>query len=94
MEIASGIFFISGLNGEQKASLVQQCITLVKQCNVTVANITFDGMYANIKVSQILGCNSQVESLKTGFDGIDVILDPSHMIKLVGNTFGEKQKLK
>lgn len=89
-----GYFFINGLTSEQKASLVTQCPTLVKECGIIVANVTFDGCPANFSMASKLGCILKLQNLKTTFgeDNISILPDPSHMCKLVRNTFGEKRK--
>lgn len=90
-KITVGYFFVNGLNGEQKAGLVSSCINLIKDCGVTVVNLTFDGCPANFAMAKRLGCNFDVDQLQTKImtENICVIPDPSHMCKLIRNCFGE-----
>lgn len=91
-------FFISSLNGEQRASILQSIIKAVAETGARVSNITFDGLSANITMCEILGGNMKPES--TGFNPfisneyhrsrIGIIVDPSHCEKLVRNTLASK----
>lgn len=57
-------------------------------------NITFDGAPVNFTVSKLLGCNLDVDNLKTEMNnGAYIFPDPSHMVKLVRNTLGDKEVL-
>ncbi|KAI5744908.1 hypothetical protein M8J76_006466 [Diaphorina citri] len=89
-------FFTSGVSGEQLAGLVSRCLTLLHETGVTVCSLTFDGAASNVSMATHLGCSLKPESLKTYFshpetgEKVYVFLDACHMLKLVRNTFGER----
>jgi len=66
---------------------------------VNIVSLTFDGCPTNLTMSKILGCDLKFKNLKTDFsvnnsnEPVVILPDPAHMIKLVRNTFGEKQLL-
>lgn len=93
-KVPVGYFFIDSLNAEQKASLISQCLDLIKQCGISVANITFDGCPANLSMSSKLGCSLKPDNLKPTLGGYEtnILPDPSHMIKLIRNAFGDKRQ--
>lgn len=93
-KVPVGYFFINGLSSEQKAALVSQCLTLLKECGIVISNVTFDGCPANLSMSTKLGCILDVDNMKTSFgdENVNVFPDPSHMLKLIRNTFGDKKK--
>lgn len=92
-----GFFLVDGLNGDQKSAIVSQCIKLVSDAGARVVSLTFDGAPSNVAMTNILGANSNFKTLKTHFTScnknIYVFYDPSHMIKLIRNAFGEKKIL-
>lgn len=91
-----GYFPCDHLSSIQKSELVKQAIDLHKT-KINVISLTFDGCPTNLTMTKILGCNLNFKNLKTDFSIYDInepiviLPDPSHMIKLVRNTFGEKQ---
>lgn len=132
-KIPVGYFFSNCLNGDEKTRLVCQALQLLKDCNIIITNITFDGCPTNFVVCKNLGCSldtnvgsqlpfstkininsdtscsiemsddssSSTDSSSltnvTDSDGQPshptfVMPDPSHMIKLVRNFFGERKK--
>lgn len=98
-KVPVGYFLIDGLSSFQRANLLRQCLTLLHSYNVNVVSLTFDGLAANFAMATNLGCNFKLTNMKTSFPHpvtkkqIVVFLDPSHMLKLVRNTFGEKKCL-
>lgn len=95
-KIPLGYFLINGISAEQKASLVKICVeTLNQDCGVDILTLTFDGCAANISMAKILGCKLDSTdfidpSFTVGNNKIVIFPDPSHMLKLVRNTLGEK----
>lgn len=89
-----GYFFINGLNGTEKMNLVMQCLKALFDCGVNVISLTFDGCQANFVMVNLLGCSLNLQNMKISFESdnhtVQVLPDPSHMIKLVRNTFGDK----
>lgn len=94
-KVPIGYFFIHSMNAEQKAELVKQCIYLLLDCKITITNLTFDGSSTNLSMARILGCNFGPDYFTTSFKISNnlcyILLDPSHMIKLIRNFFGEVQ---
>lgn len=92
-----GYFLCNHLNSLQKSELVKQALNLLYETKINIISLTFDGCPTNLTMSKLLGCNLNFKSLKTDFNIYDlnqpivILPDPAHMIKLVRNTFGEKQ---
>lgn len=89
-------FFIDGLNAIDRAALTKEIITAIDNTGAKVISITNDGLRANIAVVKMLGADLLNE--KTYFprpnrpeEKIYVILDPSHMLKLVRGYFAYHQ---
>jgi hypothetical protein len=80
-KVPAGYFMINSLNSEQKASLVTQCLALIKECNVVVTNVTFDGCPANFSMASALGCNLSTHNLDpySGAEKTNILPDLSHM---------------
>lgn len=92
-----GYFLSDGLNGDQKSTLILQCIELILKTGAQVVSLTFDGAPSNVAMTNVLGCNNNITNLKPYFsfkgNNIYTFYDPSHMLKLIRNTFGEKKVL-
>lgn len=92
-------YFISSLTGVQRVSILTNVIKAVADCDARISNITFDGYPANISMCTMLGADMSPESLdfNPSFPSphddlpIAVIVDPSHLEKLVRNTLGSKE---
>lgn len=86
--------FIKELNSEERASLLREVLTNVTALNIRVVNVTFDGLPANIKMCKHMGASFSRKDFRPYFTCPDatnkvyVILDPSHMLKLVRNALG------
>lgn len=89
-----GYFLTNGVAAEQKASMVKMCIDLITECGLDVASVTFDGCPANFSMAKLLGCQLEGKVISPVFSHkgkkIVVFPDPSHMLKLVRNTLGDK----
>lgn len=89
--IPIAFYFIRGLKAEERAELLKKVIGEVKKCGVRVINTTFDGYSSNFKMCKLLGANFDLKKFKPYFvlpgdeRKIYVILDPSHVLKLVRN---------
>ena len=94
-KIPVGYFLSHSLNSEQKLGLLKQCLFLVKSVGIEISNITFDGCATNLSMASALGCSFSPSNLKTNFgeENILLLLDPSHMMKLIRNTFGDKRRI-
>lgn len=92
-------YFIQNLNGSEKATLLKEVITSIAKCGVKVLSITFDNLATNFAMCRELGANFNIRHLKPYIilpgdeHKIYVIVDPSHILKLVRNTIGNKKKL-
>lgn len=93
MENTSWLFLFNGINGEQKANLVNQCLSLLLDCGIHIKTLTCDGAACNLSMIRIfLQCNLNLNNLQTWFEHpiskmkIHVFLDPCHMLKLIRNT--------
>ena len=94
-----GYFFTSSLNGEDKSNLVKQCLTLLHSVGADVQSLTFDGAGTNIKMAQILGCRLTIGDIVHHFPhpvtnaDVCIILDACHMLKLIRNLFGDRERI-
>lgn len=88
-------FLIDSLTGEQKASLVRQCVAKLSDIGVEVASLTFDGLSSNKTMAKLLGANITDLSVDSHciLSGQKLMnfFDSCHSIKLIRNTFGEKK---
>lgn len=88
---------INELNTIQRKDLIHEIIAAVTKCGIRITNITFDGHSCNVPALELLGAhlNWDVTGKNEKFkpfisnsitkEKIFVILDPSHMVKLVRN---------
>lgn len=72
---------------------------MVENTGARVVSVTCDGAPSNISMANLLGCSFEFPNVKTKFnintkDNMYFFMDPSHMIKLVRNAFGEKKIFK
>ena len=95
-KIIIAYFLVEGLCGLEKRNLVNQCLEKLHAVGVKVVSLTCDGAGSNLSMMKSLGCSLDVHNLKTHFphpvtnEPVYAFLDPSHMLKLVRNTFAEK----
>lgn len=92
-------YFIQTLNAEERSTLVKEIIVEISKLGITVQNITFDGYSSNVTKCRLLGAdirNHNPQEYTTHFENpfdkskVYIIFDPSHMIKLVRNTLGNR----
>lgn len=75
--------------------MLHEILAELFQIGIKVANITFDGLRANLSLCQQLGCSLDIDNPKPyfvdEFDGsnIFIIFDPVHMVKLIRNSLGD-----
>ncbi|EZA46655.1 THAP domain-containing protein, partial [Ooceraea biroi] len=99
-KIPVAYFLINGINGEQKANLIIQCLLLLHDCGIHIKTVTCDGAACNLSMLRSLQCNMDPKHLQTWFvdliskSKIYVFLDPCHMIKLLRNIFGDYKNIK
>jgi DNA transposase THAP9 len=96
-----GYFLINSITAQQKASLVEICIKKIMSVGIKVLGLTFDGLAANLAMSNLLGCSIDTRNLDAmrpyflvGDQPISVFYDAVHMVKLVRNTFGDYKILR
>lgn len=98
-KIPVAYYLIHGLSSEQKANIVQICLSELHTTGIIIKSLTFDGAANNIAMASTLGANLHYPHLKTYFDHPDtkepvhIILDPCHMLKLCRNTLGDLGKI-
>lgn len=92
-KIPVGYFLVAGVTGEQRASLVRQCIELLEETGIEITSLTFDGCPANISMAKELGCSLNIDNIKPYFSHpltnkpIFIFPDPCHTLKLLRNAF-------
>jgi len=88
-----GYFLIDGLNGQERANLLQKAIELLPNTGVKINSITFDSTSVNITMVKSLGAdlNTRPYIINPLRNEPIYILDAPHMIKLVRNAWGEKK---
>ncbi|KAE9530094.1 hypothetical protein AGLY_011556 [Aphis glycines] len=59
---------VNHLNSSQKYELINQCLKLVFEAGLEVVSLTFDGCSSNINMAKQLGCNFNIETLKSEFE--------------------------
>lgn len=92
-------FFISKLNGVEKAYLTREVLRELTNAGVIVTNVSFDGMPNNFTTCTLLGASFKLHNLKprllNPFNGkeIQVFPDACHMLKLTRNCLGSEKVL-
>lgn len=92
-------YFIQSLKGPGRAELLLQVIAEITKRGIKIANVSCDGHKANPAMFKQLGTKLQLVDgdFKSYFinpnnsEQINIILDPSHAIKLVRNTLGNSK---
>lgn len=94
-------YFISSLNGAQRASMLEGVLKAVSECGARISSITFDGLPANITMCQELGANMDPDSddfnpffvNPTDGNKIAVFIDACHNEKNVRNVIAGKKTI-
>lgn len=88
-------YFICGLKGHERAELLRQNAIALENIGANLISVICDGLSSNLTMAKVLGCNFELENLKTSFTHpgnpnkkIFFLLDICHCIKLVRNIFG------
>lgn len=93
-KIPVGYFLLHSITAQQKALLVEQCISLLKVSGVTVVSLTYDGAATNRAMCLHLGCDTRLSNSFTHEDQVICLWpDPCHNIKLVRNAFADRKVL-
>lgn len=96
IQLPIAYYFASSLNCVVKAQIVKDVTISVIGCGVELVGLTFDGYRTNPAVCQIFGANLDVfansfhPSFSINNQKINVIFDPSHVIKLVRGSLTTK----
>lgn len=99
LNVAVAYYFVNSLTAEEKAALLREIISKVRECGVRVLSITFDGLSSNFTMCELLGANFNLNNLTPYFvlppddRNIYIIVDPSHVLKLARNTIGNKKTM-
>lgn len=100
-QIPIAYHFISSIDKQKRAELLSTVIDSLHNTGVIISNVTFDGHPSNKPMCEILGANLNIYSssfqphiIANNGAKISIILDPSHMIKLVRNTLGNHKVLR
>lgn len=90
-----GYFFISSMDGVEKANLVNACLQFLHSSGVQILSLTFDGAPSNLRMCENLGASfNNPSNLKTWFqhpcsqEKIYIFFDPPHALKLIRNALG------
>lgn len=88
-----GYFLVNGLSGEERANLVQQCLTRLHDVGVNCVSLTCDGPSCHFKMMEELGAAMKLPTMDPSFphpadsnQRVHVLLDICHMLKLIRNT--------
>ena len=91
-KVPLGYFLIDGMNGNERANIVTQCILKLHDVGVKVCSVTCDGPSCNFSMMTALGVNLEPLSIRSWFPHpadpsvrIYVVLDACHMLKLMRN---------
>lgn len=94
-KIPIGYFLTNGLNGHERAALLNEALIRLNEIGVEVICITFDGLPANFTMCRLLGADfdsgkGYISDPVQPQRKIYVILDPPHMLKLTRNCIGTR----
>lgn len=99
-KIPVGYVLIDGLNGPEKANLMNKLLEQLHETGVVISSLTFDGASSNLKMASELGADfTKPSDLKTYFhhpitkEKIFIFLDPCHMLKLIRNCLASQKAL-
>jgi len=99
-KVPIGYFFIAGLSGSQRASLVSVALEKIHETGARAISLTCDGPSTHFAMLQSLGASLCPGNIVSYFshpsdDSIRVhaFLDVVHMLKLVRNSLGSEQEI-
>lgn len=95
-KLAIGHFFIATLFAEDKALLIKTALQKLSDVKVKTVSVTCDCLGTNWSTLKKLGASFDLDNLKCFIPHpndleqvVQVIFDPSHLIKLVRNTLSD-----
>ena len=68
-KVPLGYFLLNSLGSFERASLMTQCLHLLSKTGAKCCSITFDGAPVNISMCKHLGCNFDIDNMKSWFLG-------------------------
>lgn len=91
--IPIGYILTNGIDADVTATVLRESIIKLHENGAKVIGVTFDGLPSNFTAAEKLGANLKIDddnfasffSHPTTGDPVFVLLDPSHMIKLLRN---------
>jgi len=93
-------YLTDGTSANLQETLLRTVISKLFECGCVAVSVTMDGLPANIKTFQQLGCSFDPDNLVTTFThpsspdlSVAAVLDACHMMKLARNTLAEYQVL-
>lgn len=91
-----GYFLTTGMNGHEKAALLNGIMKRLEECNIKLCSITFDGAPENISAMKILGADYENDRpyFENPYDknsNVFALLDAPHMLKLIRNCLHRKE---
>lgn len=94
-KIPIAYFLSNGLNGDEKAAIINEIIIRLEEIGVHLVSLTFDGHASNIAAGKILGADfvNGLAFIRNPIDPdrkIYLYLDEAHMLKLARNVFGDR----
>lgn len=97
-KIPIGYFSIIAETAAEKAVLINDALSRLKETGLKLSSVTFDGARTNIAAVKILGAKFEEDKpfFVSQYDNdskVYVILDPPHMLKLCRNYFGGGKQL-
>lgn len=99
IKIPVAYYFTAPTDAETRYALAQKILKEVIDCGVMLTSITFDGHSSNPGVCEKMGANLNVftsdfnPSFNVGNSKIHIILDPSHMLKMMRGAIGNRKIL-
>lgn len=91
--------FVISLNAAEKACLIEHIMIKITSLGVRLANITFDGLQANLSACQALGASFDLLNMKpfilnpVDSNKVYIIFDACHMLKLARNCIAKERYL-
>lgn len=91
---SASYFFIDKTNSALQSQFINTCLNLLHDINIKVWSVTCDGLIANVKPFNLLGCD--IDKLSHTFTHpamgeVNVIFDPCHMAKLARGCLADKK---
>jgi len=95
------IFFIVGLNDDERGSLINHCLLKLHNIGVVISSVTCDGHSCNFAIFASLGVELKPPDIEAYFphpadssSKVFMVLDACHMLKFVRNCLASYGVLK